>query len=175
MKRLCILASLPIFFLTACGEKEARVTSAGAEKIDLRAFFSSESHEAPQAIHVVRKTASPGDLVTIKGRVMGRNDLFVEGRAAFILGDPELLTACSDIPDDDCKTPWDTCCDSKESRRDGTATIQLRGAGGRVLAKSLKGEQGLKELSVVTVKGTIDEHSSADSLIINAQSIHVVP
>ena len=121
MKRLLLL---PALLLSAC-EKPATQTSSTTPAIPLDSYFAEEAPASPQDIHVIRTTAKPGDQVTVSGIVMGREKPFVEGRAAFILGDPTKMTPCNKMPDDHCKTPWDVCCDTPEVKREGSATIQI--------------------------------------------------
>ena len=102
---------------------------------------------------------------------MGNEKPFVAGRSAFILGDPEVLTACNENPADKCTTPWDACCDSPEDKKRGIATIQIVDADGRVLKESVEGVGGLANLATVTVTGKVAEGSSVDALIINARAI----
>jgi hypothetical protein len=104
---------------------------------------------------------------------MGSSKPFVEGRAAFILGDPELLTPCNEIPGDSCETPWDCCCDTKEDKKAGIATIQITGPDGRVLKDNLEGVGGLAKLATVIVTGKVAEGSSAESLVLNATAVQV--
>ena len=131
---------------------------------------TSPSGEA-KPIHLIRATAKPGDEITVNGKIMGNANPFVEGRSIFILGDKEVLTACNEIPGDECDTPWDNCCDSKEDKKRGTATIQVVDAEGRVLKEPVEGIGGLAKLADVTVSGTVAEGSSTNLLIINAQAI----
>jgi hypothetical protein len=158
-----------------CGKRSATAVQPPPPAVALDTFFTPTAATAAGAIHKVRTTAKPGDPVVVTGRIMGREKPFVEGRAAFVLGDPAVLAACNDKPGDECTTPWDTCCNSNEEKQTGTATIQLVGADGRVLKQGLKGLHGLTELSTVTVTGTIDKASSAEALIINASKLHVQP
>ncbi len=171
MKFLPILALLA--FLPAC--KKSEETAAKTEAISFTQYFTAIAPPSPQAIHAIRETAKPGDQVVVSGVVMGRAKPFVDGRAAFVLGDPAKVTSCDKMPGekDHCKTPWDACCDSPEAKREGTATVQIIGSDGRVLKESLKGINGLKELSNVTLTGTIDKSSTAEALVINAQALHV--
>jgi hypothetical protein len=172
MKSAALTLSLVVPILFASCKPETQETAA-APTISLDPFFTSTLPADPQPIHQVRTTAKPGETVTISGLVMGREKPFVEGRAAFILGDPAKLTPCNKMPDDHCETPWDACCDTPEAKREGTATIQIVGADNRVLKQSIKGANGLKELSAVTLTGTVDKASTAEALIINATAMHV--
>lgn len=120
-----------------------------------------------------RSTAKPGETLSITGVVMGNVKPFVEGRAVFILGDPEKLTTCDRRPGDDCKTPWDACCDAAEDIKAATVTVQVVDADGKVLKEPIENVNGLKPLSTVAVTGVVDDSSNENLLILNARSIQV--
>jgi hypothetical protein len=169
------LALATTILLAACDNKEATVeksTTSTPSPAFAAVLAAAPSSEA-QPIHLIRTTAKPGDVVTVSGKIMGNEKPFVEGRSAFILGDPEVLTACNENPDDKCSTPWDNCCDSPEDKKRGTATIQIVGADGRVLKESAEGVGGLANLAALTVTGKVADGSSADLLIINASAIQL--
>lgn len=166
--------------LVSCDKKESTTETpaasapvATAPSATLTAVLAAAAAGEPTAIHTLRTSAKPGDEVTVSGKVMGNEKPFVDGRSAFILGDTEVLTPCNENPDDKCSTPWDNCCDSKEDKKRGIATIQVVDADGRVLKEPIEGAGGLAKLSSVTVTGKVAEGSSADSLIINASAIKV--
>jgi hypothetical protein len=173
MKSLPLISITSLFLFAACDDRAKSTATTTAPAMSLDSWFVETAPADPQPIHLIRTTAKPGDEITVSGRIMGRMNLFVEDRAAFILGDPAKLTPCNAIPGDECDTPWDTCCDSKEAKLEGTATIQITGEDGRVLKHSLKGVHGLTELSTVTVTGTVDKASTPEALILNALKIHV--
>ena len=137
-------------------------------------YFTDQPIANPKAIHVTVTDAKPGDEIVIHGLIMGREKVFVDGRASFLLGDREKLTPCNAVPGDECDTPWDACCDSKEAKRGNIASIQITDSEGRVLTGGLKGVKGLKELSNVTVSGTVDQNSTPENLVVNAKAIHVM-
>lgn len=168
------LLAIAVLALVSCGKKEtADSVDPAPPAATFDSYFTDQSIAEPKAIHVARTTAKPGDAIVILGLIMGREKVFVDGRASFLLGDREKLTPCNTIPDDECETPWDACCDSKEAKLEGIASIQITNAEGRVLSGGLKGVKGLKELSAVTVSGTVDQSSTPESLVVNAKVIHV--
>jgi len=169
-----ILSALLLLLLASCDSRDAPTSTSGAGDI-FDPFFTTVEPPGAMVIHVAREAARPGQEITLKGRVMGRLRPFVEGRAAFVLGDDTLLTPCNERPDDSCETPWDVCCDTSENKRKGTASIQVIGEDGRVFNQSLRGVNGLVELSRITVRGTVADGSDLDALIINAAAIHVHP
>ena len=175
MKHTLILSTaFALFTLSSCKESGTTATSeTTAPSADFSEYFTEDEIADAQDIHVVRSTAKPGDKITLKGEAIGRGKIFVDGRASFILGDPTKLTSCDKIPGDSCETPWDACCDSKELKRVGIASIQIVDEDGRVLDGDIKGTDGLKELSTLTVTGTVAETSTEDNLIVNAEKIHV--
>ena len=56
----------------------------------------------------VRETAKDGDDVVIVGRIGGREDPWINNRAAFLIVDPSLKS-CHDTGCLDCEKPWDYC------------------------------------------------------------------
>lgn len=168
------LLAIALAALVSCEKHETPAAQTNAPDTSvLEAYFTEESIADPQAIHIARTTAKPGDEIVLKGLIMGREKVFVDGRASFLLGDREKLTPCNAIPGDSCPTPWDACCDSAEVKRTALASIQITAADGRVLTGGLKGVKGLKELSAVTVSGVVDASSTEENLIVNAKQIHV--
>lgn len=140
------------------------------------AFTATRPAGTPVAIPDARAQLQPGDPVVLAGKIMGVSNPFVEGRGVFVIGDEATLTSCDLMGEDDhCPTPWDACCDSPEARLAGTATIQVLGDEGKVLARGLKGVGGLQELSRVVVAGTVAPQATPDSLVVNAQALHVLP
>lgn len=102
-----LIAAIVALSLSSChkveDEKPAQAATASPK---LQAVLDAEVEGEAQAIHIARKSAEPGQTLTLKGWVMGHDEPFVQGRAAFILGDPEVITACSERPGDGCTTPW---------------------------------------------------------------------
>jgi len=168
-----ILLLAGALLLAACGDKSESAAPAQATPPEVLAVFEQAVSGEASPIHLARTTAQPGDTVVLKGRVMGSKSPFVEGRAAFVLGDPGVLTPCNERPDDECATPWDTCCNTREEKQHGTATIQVLGADGRVAKGGLEGVGGLGKLGTVVVEGAVADTSGADSLIVNATAIRV--
>jgi hypothetical protein len=63
----------------------------------------------------------------------------------------------------------------KEKRPGALLTVQVSDGKGDVLRATLKGWNGLKELSNVTITGTVDATSTAEATIINATGIFIEP
>ncbi len=162
--------------LISCGEKKAtETTGTPATGTSLEAVIVPSEPAGALSITEVRKAVEVGKEVTLAGKVMGRKDPFVDGRALVTLGDPAIITSCELRPGDGCPTPWDVCCDDNDAIKAATATIQVVDQDGKPIKQGLKGVHGIKELSKLVVKGTIAEGSSADNLLVNATAIFVKP
>ena len=178
MKQILYLTSLTsaAFFLLSCeGKKDnnnAPEANSDASSL-LDSYYTNEAPDEARQISEVFKDPSPGREVVVAGEVMGRLKPFVDDYAMVLLGDPTKVTPCNRRPGDDCPTPWDNCCDDPAVLKTSIATVQIVDEAGKVLKTSLKGYQGLKELSYVTVKGTIAEGSNPQNLVINAKSFHI--
>lgn len=120
-----------------------------------------------------KKTAKVGDTITLAGRVGGSKAPFVAGRSVLTLvGDN--LPACSDNPDDHCKMPWDYCCENKADIAKHSATVQIVDEKGKTLRVDFKGQNGITELSDLTVVGKVAQVSDK-MLVVNATGIYVNP
>lgn len=144
-----------------------RGTPPAAQSDAVRQVLAAKPSGEVVAIPTARATVKPGDVVTLKGQIMGNRAPFVEGRSAFILGDTGTLTACTE----ECGSPWDNCCDTPEAKKAGTALVQIVDASGQVLKESLEGQGGLEKLAHVTVTGKVAEGSSPELLLVNATAI----
>ena len=120
-------------------------------------------------------SAKPGDLIVIRGVIGGSEDPFVSHRAIMTIADRKLKS-CADMGDEDhCKTPWDYCCEPRDSLKANLATVQVVGADGKVVKTDLKGQGGLEGLRKVVIAGKVAQESSKDSLVINATGVFVEP
>ena len=172
--KLATLLLVTALLLWGCGDKKAdnpekKPTTAGTE---LPANLFVDKIDGAVSIVEARKL-KPGDKVTVTGKVMGAEQVFVDGRAFLVLGDPTKMTSCDLKPDDPCRTPWDVCCDDEKDIKEGTLSVQVLDANGKILKTGLKGKSGLKELAFVTVVGTVSADSTADTMTINAEKISV--
>lgn len=148
-----------------------RPTSASpAPSLPAALFLTSVPTDA-KPVEDAKKAAHAGDAITLTGRIGGSDDPFVESRAVFTIMGPGI-PACSDNPEDKCKTPWDYCCETPETIQAHQATIQVVDASGAPLKVSLKGEHGLKELSTCTIVGKVVQ-AEGPVLVVNATGIYI--
>lgn len=137
-----------------------------------RTLFVAEPIADAKDVLAVKKSAEAGKEVVIHGRVGGREDPFVSGRAIFMVADMSL-PPCNARSADMCKTPWDYCCEPKDALTAATATVQIVGPDGKPLKVDLSQAPELKPLTEVTIKGKVSQKEGEQILVIDAQSIYV--
>ena len=175
-KRLTLALLLGLALaLPACNGEDAPPPNGGTTAtVELPAsLFVDAAPEGALDVTEVKESAKEGDVVVMRGKVGGTMEPFVEGRAALILGSDVSIQSCEIRDGDGCETPWDYCCMAPEDLLAGTATVQVVGADGRPLKTAFRGAKGIKELSVLVVKGTVGPRPDPGTLVINATAIYV--
>lgn len=161
-----------------CGKNETAEPSMERQPVQVDAFaglFAPVGVDEAETITALRTRAKPGEQVTLVGKVMGMMEPFVPNRAAFVVGDEEVLVSCDLMGDEDhCETPWDLCCEDPKAIRASTATIQVVDENGGVIKQEIRGVNGLKELSRMRVRGVVAPQSSDEVLIVNAERIELL-
>lgn len=110
-----------------------------------------------------------GKKVTVKGSLIGHENIFVDKAAMFIIGDPEKI----EIEEDEAK-PWTACCTPPEIIKANTLTVQFLDQDGNLIMQTAKGIKGLKELDTVIISGTMDSSSTPEAPLLNIEHISIV-
>lgn len=100
--------------------------------------------------------AAPDAALTVRGRVAA----ITKGQALLHLMDLALPYCGEKSPEDDCKTPWDYCCETPDTRRANRITVEFRGADGKPIATPSLPD--IRLLDAITVQGklVLDEHGN---------------
>ncbi len=168
-----ILTATTVLALAACNSKNTTSEDPPSDQSTLKAVLLDTAPEGAVSIVEARKNPTPGTEVVFSGKIMGKMEPFVEGRALLTLGDPTKIVSCDLMPGDSCETPWDVCCDEAATVAKSIATVQVLDEKGRPLKQGLKGLGGMKALSSLVVTGTVAEGSNANNFLVNASGIHV--
>ena len=115
--------------------------------------------------------AAEGDRVVVRGVIGGRKAPMSAESGVFVMMDPSI-PSCLD-EGDNCKTPWDYCCETPESITANNATVQLVDAAGKPLELDLA-SQGLSPLDELIVVGTVGPRPTEQVLTIRATAIYKV-
>ncbi|HEV2296046.1 MAG TPA: hypothetical protein VGR35_19535 [Tepidisphaeraceae bacterium] len=135
-------------------------------------LFLDKAPEGAVELAAAKKSAKPGDQVVVRGRIAGQVDPLAPNRAILTLLDG-AVTTCDEMPGDSCATPWDACCEPRESLQANTATIQVVDAAGKPLKTGLRGVNGIEPLKELVVVGQVHDASDANALVIDAKGIYV--
>ena len=167
------IACLTLAVLTACsGDSDATTnkntntnTSTPAKTGGLEAFHLATAPANPISVKEL-KTAAAADSVTVVGRVKDIHDR----TAGFTIAD-KSLKPCNEREGDDCKTPWDYCCEPVEELKVGTANVEFREAG-KVVRASMKGFHGIDHLKEVVVVGKPEKDAEGNVTVV-AKGVYV--
>lgn len=174
MKPILLFPALASLFLASCKKAEdSSSTPPPSDPSQLQSVLLDTAPAGAVSITEARQNPTPGTEVVLAGKIMGKMNPFVDGRALLTLGDPAKLVSCDLMPGDSCETPWDVCCDESATIAQSIATIQVVDDQGRPLKSSLKGLGGMKELSSLVVKGVVAEGSGPENFLVNATGIHI--
>ncbi|HEU4418510.1 MAG TPA: hypothetical protein VFT55_06195 [Planctomycetota bacterium] len=113
----------------------------------------------------------PGDAKSVKAAkaagateravVFGRIGMRIEpGLAMFTLVDTELPYCGEKNTGDNCKTPWDYCCENKDTILANSLLVEVRGADGKPIATPALPELRLLDAVKVTGKLITDDHGN---------------
>ena len=102
------------------------------------------------------KAAGARDKVTVTGRIAD----VVGGLAVFRLMDVAIPYCGEKNPEDHCKTPWDYCCESKETILASSLLVEVRGDDGKPIATPALPDLRLLDLVKVRGKMVTDDHGN---------------
>jgi len=148
-------------WLTACGQEGGSASSTTTWQIET-------APEEVLSIKDAKASAQEGDIVTITGLIGGKAEGSVtEDSGIFLIVDDSIPT-CADKGDDHCPTPWDYCCEPRDSLLAGMATVLVQDAAGNPINLA-----GLEPMSKVTVSGVVGPRPDAQVLTITTTGVYV--
>lgn len=169
MKRNLLIVSLfTALFAAGCGEEQTPEIVTGSD-IDTSQYILDSEPENAVAITDARAADNDGQEITLVGRIGGKKDPWVDGRAAFTLVDMSKVFC---HPEEGCPTPWDYCCAGDLT--DFRAFVKLTTPDGKTVGADAQEAFGLNELDTVVVKGTAKRDEDGN-LSILANGIFVRP
>lgn len=170
MKRTILtLAAFTLLVNIGCGPR-GESESSPVSTIDGTRYLLTEEPADAQEVTAARSSAQDQQTVAVVGRIGGSANPWVQGRAAFSIVDSSLK-ACSDIPGDKCKAPWDYCCETDKLAK-ATALVKIVDAQGRLLQADARQLLKLSELQTVVVRGTA-QRDDAGNLTLLASGVFV--
>jgi hypothetical protein len=177
MKRLvCNLIALTLFVSAVVGcsqdrsQPAASKTKSAPPSADVSSYLLNSEPEGGQDVVQVRETAKNDDEIVIVGRIGGAESPWVDGRAAFSIVDPSLKS-CSDIPGDNCPTPWDYCCET-DKLPTSTALVKVIDEKDQLINVDARELLKVKELQTVVIRGKA-QRDEAGNLTVLAKKVYV--
>src|SRR5436305_11245041 len=124
MKKSVTWLALCLAVALAAGCSQSTPPAANGPAADGAKYLLAAEPAGAKPVKELRGAAKDGDEVVVVGRIGGSAKPWIDGRAGFHIVDLSF-TPCSERPGDNCTTPWDYCCDSKEDLAKGMATVKV--------------------------------------------------
>ncbi len=158
MIRSSILTLVALLPLAGCSGDSANTPNTGIPKASPSPAAKAvmlAADPGPGASVFEAREAGPKDDIVLVGRVR----MITKGVMAFTLIDEEL-PYCGEQCKEGCPTPWDYCCETKDTIQANLVAVEARGADGKVIKTEALPD--LRNLDKVKVKGqlTKDEHGN---------------
>lgn len=159
MKSALTVSFLLAALLGACSHDAGGNAPAAAPAAELAKFTLAT--DPGEAIGVVEaKRRGDAEVVVVEGRV---HDV-TKGFAMLKLMDTQLEYCGQVNKEDNCATPWDYCCDSKEDRMANSLLVELRSADGRPIVTTSWPEVRLCDL--LKVRGTLQKDAQGSPVLV---------
>src|SRR5262245_27293657 len=130
--------------------------------VDKTKYLLAAEPTGIQGVVEVREKAKDGDSVVVVGRIGGDTQPFSKGLAAFNIVDSQFKP-CNEIEGDECKTPWDYCCEPDLAKK--KILVKFTDAQGQALRFDAEKGLDLQPLQTVVVKGTMHKRDGALAIV----------
>lgn len=168
---VCLTASA-LLGLSGCNDQSTNGSSSASTTAGTPSWLMNDRPSEWLEVGSAKQTVEAGQTVTLRGRIGGGANPISPDSAAFVIVDVSI-PSCADIEGDSCSTPWDYCCEPRESLTANTATVIVLDEDGTQTAVNLI-EAGFNPLDEVVVTGTVDARPNQSVLTIRASAIHKV-
>lgn len=140
--------------LTACGDSQNGPPDVPASPAAQKLALAKDPGTALGVVDA--KAAGPAKTITVRGRIYDINNSAVVFRIMDI-----AMDYCGQInPEDNCKTPWDFCCDTRDDIAANSLLVEARDATGQPIKTPAL--PGCRLLDDVKVTGELikDDHGN---------------
>jgi hypothetical protein len=175
IRRLWLSLLLAVVLASGCGKSNTSTgdgssKQGGAQGAASSKYVLTAEPSGAKGVIETRKDAKDGDEVVVEGRIGGDKKPWVEGRAVFWIVDPSI-PSCRETKDDNCPTPWDYCCKSKDELAPLMATVKVVDEKGQTVQEDARKLLHVTELERVIVRGHA-KRDEAGNLIILATGVY---
>lgn len=143
--------------LSACGSESAAPSAAADVPVLRELTLAKKPADAAGVVAAKQRGAAPNCVVS------GRVAKLVPGHAVFTLMDSALPFCGETAKEDDCKTPWDYCCETPKARAASSMLVEFRDAQGKPRAGRL---DDLRLLDAVTVAGKLEVDAHGNHVLV---------
>lgn len=137
-----------------------------------QAFLREQAPDGEtQSVAQLRQAGvKPGDRVTVRAQIGGRNPPWLTGAAMMLIADAEELAACVTSS---CGAPWDFCSAPQDKLLLHTGIVRWLDEAGNPRPVSFHEVADIAPLSTVIITGTVADVGDPQALVIDADSMHL--
>jgi len=164
---LTLVVVVHLSLLPGCGSSATSGSSSSSEpeKVALDpSLVLAQEPAGAKSVAEVREKGKDGEEVVVAGWVAGSEEPIIKGRAAFTIVDLQL-------PPPECTTkPYSYCCMPKEALLPNLVMVKFVDGDGKTVLKDAHGLLGIKEGSIVVVRGHVEcsEEGKVNAVVANA-------
>lgn len=166
-----------LVLVAGCDSSSTDTTSSNGEtssstqdQVTQTSWLLDEAPSEYREVAEAKQSVGEGDQVVLRGRIGGRVEPLSADSPAFIIMDA-AIPSCADNEGDNCRMPWDYCCETPETIAANSATIIVLDENGNPTDEDLVAA-GLEPLDEVIVVGTVQARPNGNVLTVHATGVH---
>ena len=156
-----------------CGQQTVQATgnSTHTPDIDTSKYILSEEPDGAIGVMIAREDAQDQDDIVLVGRIGGRKDPWIAGRAAFMVIDAAMTVVAAGEESGEGQVCMDDCCAAL--RADCTTLVKVVDDQGKPLAIDARELLGAKINDMVVVKGNVQRDEDEGTFTVTASGVYV--
>lgn len=170
----CILAISACITIGCGGSHVAEspaAASGGQEPLDTAQYVLNEEPVGAVGVMAAREESQNMDEIVVVGRIGGRKDPWIDGRAAFMVIDAAMTIVADSEDSGEDQVCMDDCCASL--RAECTTLVKIVDDGGTPLAIDAREVLGADVNDMVVVKGVVQRDEDGGTFTIAASGVYV--
>lgn len=160
--------------VSGCGQPAAQAISTTSTKtrpIDKSKYILNEEPDGAVGVMIAREDAKDQDDIVLLGRIGGRKNPWIEGRAAFMVVDAAMTVVADGKNSGASQICMDDCCD--QLRTGCTTLVKIVDDQGKPLAIDARDLLDAKENDIVVVQGKVQRDEGEGTFTVIASGVYV--
>lgn len=157
------VVALTLVAVSGCGQSVKATSDRSLSTVDKSKYVLAEEPGDAVGVIVAREETEDQDEIVLLGRIGGRENPWIEGRAAFMVIDASMTVVADGDESDEGEICLDDCCASL--LKDSTMLVKVVNGQGRTLAIDARELLSVNENDIVVVKGKVERDEDRHSVV----------